>query len=162
MPSNIYGTNDHYDLDKSHVLSALVRKFTDAARSGTQEVTLWGTGSARREFIHVDDVAAALLFIMDHVDEPDIVNVGWGEDISIRELATLIAEKVKFEGKIVWDSSKPDGMPRKCVDTCKLRELGFQPSITLPEGIERTIEEYDAVLRRGPVLGSDHSPELPV
>ncbi len=145
VPSNIYGTNDHYDLEKSHVLSALVKKITDATLSGDPEVILWGTGLARREFIHVDDVASALLFFMGNVDTPDIVNVGWGEDISIKDLAELVAAKVGFKGNIIWDKSKPDGMPRKCMDTSKLQQLGFRPSINLPEGIERTIKEYKAL-----------------
>jgi GDP-L-fucose synthase len=151
MPCNIYGTNDHFDLERSHVLSALVRRFVDAQAQGSPSVTLWGTGSARREFIHVDDVADALLFLMDHYDRPDIVNVGTGTDVTIRELAGLIAGEVGYEGKIEWDPTKPDGMPRKCLDVSRLNAMGFRARVSLNEGIRRTIEEYRRLKGEGKV-----------
>jgi GDP-L-fucose synthase len=142
VPCNLYGTNDSFDPLNAHVLSALVKKFVDAVDSGTEGVTIWGTGSARREFMHVDDAAEAVLFMMQHPDCPQIINVGWGEEISIKELAGLIAQEAGFKGKLIWDKSKPDGMKRKCMDVCRMKALGFAPKITLKEGIRRTIEEY--------------------
>lgn len=142
MPCNIYGTNDHFDFQRSNVLSALVRRFVDAQDEGQPSVTLWGTGTPRREFIHVQDVAEALLFLMEHYDSPDIINVGTGVDVSIRDLGRLIAKQVGYEGEIRWDTSKPDGMFRKCLDVSKLTRLGFQARIGLEKGIERTISEY--------------------
>jgi GDP-L-fucose synthase len=152
MPCNIYGSHDHFDLQRSHVLSALVRRFVDAQDDGLSSVTLWGTGVARREFIHVDDVAEAILFLMEHADHPDIINVGTGEDISIRELALLVASKVGYTGEIRWDSSKPDGMLRKCSDISRLTKMGFRSCISLPEGIERTIAEYRQLKLEGKIL----------
>jgi len=143
MPCNIYGTNDHFSADKSHVLPALISKFVDAKDEHLKEVVLWGTGIARREFIHVEDAAKALIFLMhSNYNQPDIVNIGYGSDISILELAELIKKKVNFMGEISWDSTKPDGMLRRCMDVSKMRNLGYSPSITLQEGIERTIQEY--------------------
>jgi GDP-L-fucose synthase len=142
MPCNIYGTNDHFDFHRSHVLSALVRRFVDAQDDGAERVTLWGTGVARREFIHVQDVSDALLFFMDRCDRPEIINVGTGEDIPIRELANLIARRVGYRGEIMWDPTKPDGMPRKCLDVSKQTDMGFRPMIGLEEGVEITIAEY--------------------
>ena len=143
MPCNIYGTNDHFELDKSHVLSALIRKFVNAKDDNLEEVILWGTGIARREFIHVEDAAKALIHLMNSdYNQPDIVNIGYGSDISIHELAELIKSKVGFIGKISWDSTKPDGMLRRCMDVSKMRALGYSPAITLEKGIERTIQEY--------------------
>ena len=152
MASNIYGTGDHFDLQRSHVLSALVRRFVDAQDQGASSVTLWGTGTARREFIHVEDVAEALLFLMDNYNPPDIVNVGTGTDISIRDLASLIAREVGYTGEIYWDSSKPDGMPRKCLDVSRLTAMGFQARIGLEEGIRRTIAEYRQRKAEGRVI----------
>lgn len=150
MPSNIYGTNDHFELDKSHVLSALVRKFIDAVEENQGEITLWGTGIARREFIHVEDVAKSLVYLMNsNYESPDIVNVGTGSDISIKELAELIQQKTGFVGKLSWDSSKPDGMLRKCMNSAKLNKIGYFPSISLDKGIERTIDEYRILKRSG-------------
>jgi len=149
IPCNIYGTNDHFDLQRSHVLAALVQRFVDAQDKGASSVTLWGTGKARREFIHVDDVAEALLYLMDNYHSPDVINVGTGVDISIRDLATLIANEVGFTGEIDWDTSKPDGMPRKCLDISKLTALGFQPRIRLREGIRQTIAEYRELKKAG-------------
>jgi GDP-L-fucose synthase len=142
MPCNIYGTNDHFDLERSHVLSALIRRFVDAQDEQKPFVTLWGTGSARREFIHVEDVVEALLFLMANYKSTEIINVGTGTDVSIRELAAMIAREVGYMGEVRWDHSKPDGMPRKCLDTSKLTALGFQPAIFLEDGVRRTIVEY--------------------
>lgn len=142
MPCNIYGTRDHFDFEQSHVLSVLVRRFVDAQDKSAPYVTLWGTGVARREFIHVDDAAEALLFLMEHCSTSDIINVGTGEDISIRNLATLIAGIVGYTGEIRWDPSKPDGMPRKCMDISRLTKMGFRASMSLEKGIRQTIMEY--------------------
>jgi GDP-L-fucose synthase len=151
MPCNIYGTNDHFDLEQSHVLSALVRRFVDAVDDNKSSITLWGTGIARREFIHVNDVAEALLFLMNNYDSPEIINLGTGIDISIKELATLIADTVGYQGEICWDASKPDGMLRKCLETSKLTNTGFTPHITLEEGIQQTISEYRQLKQEGKV-----------
>lgn len=142
MPSNLYGTNDNFHPENSHVLSALVRKFCDAADHNESTVTVWGTGKARREFLHVDDLAEAVLLLIDRWHSPEIINVGAGDDISIRELAELIARKAGFSGQITWDTSMPDGMPRKLLDISKIAALGFQPRISLEQGIEQTIHEY--------------------
>ncbi|MBX3721885.1 MAG: GDP-L-fucose synthase [Turneriella sp.] len=142
MPPNLYGPNDSFDLKTSHVLSALVRRFHDAKETNTPDVTLWGTGSARREFMHVDDVAEALFFMMENYDSPDFINIGCGTDISIKELAILIAKKVGYGGEIKWDSSKPDGMLRKCMDVSRMKAAGFMPKIHLETGIENMISEY--------------------
>jgi GDP-L-fucose synthase len=142
MPCNIYGTGDHFDLQRSHVLSALVKRFVDAHDEGLPSVTLWGTGRARREFIHVSDVAAGLLFLMERHDDPGIVNLGTGGDVSIRRLASTIAEQVGYRGEILWDSSKPEGMPRKCLDIDRLNRMGFRAQVGLDNGIRRTIAEY--------------------
>lgn len=148
MPCNLYGTKDHYDPRHSHVISALVKKFVDAIEDNTPTITLWGTGSARREFMHVDDAAEAILFLMEHYDAPEFVNVGWGEDLSIKELATLISQEAGFEGELVWDPLKPDGMPRKCLDVARMKTLGFTPQIGLRAGIRQTIQEYKELTHR--------------
>ncbi|SRR6056297_2528215 len=142
MPCNIYGTGDHFDLQRSHVLSALVKRFCDAHDARATSITLWGTGSARREFIHVDDVVAGLQFLFEHDDSGQIINLGTGVDLSIAQLAQQVAEAVGFTGQIEWDTSRPDGMPRKCTDISRLQALGFQPQIDLAEGIRRTVAEY--------------------
>ena len=142
MPCNLYGTNDSFDPQNSHVLSALVKKFCDAADNGETSVTVWGSGQARREFLHVDDAARGILLLIDRWQSPEIVNLGSGTDISIRELAALIASKAGFTGELRWDTSMPDGMPRKLLDVSKIAALGFAPAISLEEGIERTIAEY--------------------
>jgi GDP-L-fucose synthase len=147
IPSNVYGTGDHFDLQNSHVLSALVRRFVDAVDERVQSVTVWGTGTACREFTHVDDVARAVLFFMRFVNTPDHINLGPGTDTTVRDLAQTIAAKAGFDGRIEWDTSKPDGMPRKVMDVQKLNELGFHTSVRLDEGIERTIVEYRALKR---------------
>lgn len=143
MPTNLYGPNDSFDdLENSHVLPALIRKFHEAKESGKKEVRLWGTGAARREFLHVDDLATAALFLMEHYDQSEIINVGTGKDVSIKELADLIKKITGFSGKISWDNSKPDGSPRKLLDVSKLHGLGWKHSVELEEGIERTYEWY--------------------
>jgi GDP-L-fucose synthase len=142
MPCNLYGTNDSFDPQSSHVLSALVKKFCDAADSAQTSVTVWGSGQARREFLHVDDAARGILLLIHRWHSPEIVNLGSGTDISIRELAALIASKAGFTGEVRWDTSMPDGMPRKLLDVSKIAALGFTPAISLEEGIERTIAEY--------------------
>ena len=142
MPTNLYGPNDNFDLLSSHVLAALLRKAHEAKTSGAKELVVWGSGKPRRELLHVDDLAAACLFLLQNYDSPEIINVGWGEDISIRELAELICEIVGFDGKLSWDTSKPDGTPRKLLDVSKLRSLGWRPSITLRDGIAATYQWF--------------------
>lgn len=141
MPTNLYGPNDNYDIEKSHVLPALLRKFITAKRSLAPEVVIWGTGTPRREFLHVDDLADACLFLMKQYDAPGLVNVGVGEDLSILELAQLVQRIVGYEGRISLDSSKPDGTPRKLMDISKLHALGWKATISLEEGIRRVYEE---------------------
>lgn len=145
MPCNLYGTGDHFDLERAHVLSSLVRRFVDARESAASKVTLWGDGTARREFLHVDDLVRAMLFFMESVESSEIVNVGPGDDVSILELATMIRELVGFQGGIEWDSGKPNGMPRKCLEVSKLKSLGFSPEVSLLEGLRRTISEYEVL-----------------
>ncbi len=135
MPTNLYGPQDNFDLQSSHVLPAMIRKFHDAKERGEGAVTLWGTGSPRREFLHADDLADACLYLLNHYDDPEIVNIGCGEDIAIRDLAETIRGIVGFEGEVVWDSSKPDGTPRKLMDVSKLTALGWKARIPLEEGI---------------------------
>ncbi len=142
MPCNLYGTGDSFDPQRSHVLSALVRRFVDATEQGVEAVTLWGTGSAKREFLHVDDLARATWLLMEKMESPEIINVGSGQDLSIRELAEKIAAATGYRGNINWDSTKPDGMPRKCLDISKIENLGFVPQISLDEGIQMMIAEY--------------------
>jgi GDP-L-fucose synthase len=149
MPCNLYGTGDHFDPEVAHVLSALVRRFVDATLDGDDTVTVWGTGTARREFMHVDDLAEAVLFMLERYDDAGFVNIGWGEDVSIRELAELIASRSGFTGRIAWDRTKPDGMPRKCLDVSRMRALGFAPQITLEQGVDRTIAEYREIRSGG-------------
>jgi GDP-L-fucose synthase len=142
MPTNLYGPGDNFDLETSHVLPALIRKFHEAKIAGEPSVTVWGTGTPRREFLHVDDLADAAVFLMENYDDEAIVNVGVGEDVSIRELAELVAEAVGFRGDITFDTSKPDGTPRKQLDVSKLLTLGWRPRIGLREGIEQTYRWY--------------------
>jgi GDP-L-fucose synthase len=139
MPTNLYGPEDDFDLESSHVLPALIRKFHEAKLERRAEVVLWGTGKPRREFLHVDDLADAAVFLMRSYSSPEIVNVGVGEDISIAELAVLVRDVVGFEGDIAYDTSKPDGTPRKLLDTSRLTALGWKPSIGLREGIAATL-----------------------
>lgn len=140
MPTNLYGPGDNYHPQNSHVLPALLRKFHEAKEAGSSQVTVWGSGNPRRECLHVDDLAAACEFLLEQENPPDWVNVGYGSDVSIRELAELIARAVEFEGEIVFDRSKPDGTPRKLLDSSRIRSLGWQPSIGLEEGIRQTYE----------------------
>jgi GDP-L-fucose synthase len=142
MPTNLYGPGDNFDLENSHVLPALVRKFHEARQRGAGEVVVWGTGAPRREFMHVDDLAAAAVFLMQRATEHTLVNVGTGEDISIRELAELIREIVGFTGQIHFDAAKPDGTPRKLLDVSRLRSLGWRARISLREGIAATYRWY--------------------
>ena len=142
MPTNLYGPNDNFDLVTSHVLAALLQKAHEAKISGAREIVVWGSGKPRREFLHVDDLAAACVFLLQKYNDPEIINVGTGEDVSIRELAELICEIVGFEGELAWDASKPDGTPRKLLDISKIRRLGWSPSISLREGIGRTYEWF--------------------
>ena len=142
MPTNLYGPNDNFDLNTSHVLPALIRKFHDAKAANASHVAVWGTGTPRREFLHVDDLADAALFLMDHYDAEEIVNVGTGEDLTIRELAAMIGEVTGYRGEVQFDSSKPDGTPRKVLDVSKLSKLGWRAKIALREGVEQTYAWY--------------------
>jgi GDP-L-fucose synthase len=142
MPTNLYGPNDNFDLVSSHVLPALLRKAHLAKEEGKRELVVWGSGKPRREFLHVDDLAAACVFLLEQYDSPDIVNVGCGEDISIRELAELICDIVGFKGELAWDTTKPDGTPRKLLDVSKIHALGWRHQIAFREGIARTYQWF--------------------
>ena len=157
MPCNIYGPGDSFDLDHCHVLSALVKRFSDAKLTNAPSVTLWGTGSARREFIYTDDVAEGILFCMLNKNVPSLINLGTGVDSSIKELAEMIASLVGYNGRLEWDHTKPDGMPRKCLDTTKMKACGFEAKMSLKTGIERVIEDYK--VRSIAALGSRNSKE---
>ncbi|MDH4229804.1 MAG: GDP-L-fucose synthase [Nitrospirota bacterium] len=155
MPTNLYGAGDNYDLSGSHVLPAMIRKFTEARERGDATVTLWGSGTPRREFLHVDDLADACLFLAervhaDHGGMP-LINAGWGKDISIRELAELVQKITGFSGDIVWDASKPDGTPRKLLDTSKLTALGWTPRIGLEDGVRQSAADFHAEREKGTV-----------
>ncbi len=152
MPTNLYGPGDNYHRENSHVLPALIRRFHEAQQAGQAEVTAWGTGSPKREFLHVDDLADACAFLLGMETPPDLINIGTGTDVSIRELTELVAEVVGFAGKIVWDSTKPDGTPRKLMDVSKLSALGWTARIALRDGVQRTYASFlkelsDGVLR---------------
>jgi GDP-L-fucose synthase len=142
MPTNLYGANDSFDLETSHVLPALLRKAHEAKTRNENKLIVWGTGKPRREFLHVDDLASACLLLLEKYDSPEIINIGCGEDITIRELAELICDVVGFEGELVWDATKPDGTPRKLLDISKIRALGWQPTIPLRQGIAQTYEWF--------------------
>src|SRR6267378_4421586 len=142
MPTNLYGPNDNFDLETSHVLAALVRKAHEAKAQNEKQLVVWGTGKPRREFLHVDDLAAACLLLLEKYDSPEIINIGCGEDVTIRELAELVCEVVGFEGKLVWDKTKPDGTPRKLLDVTRIRALGWQPTIPLRKGIAQTYQWF--------------------
>ncbi len=142
MPTNLYGPGDNYDLQNSHVVPALIRKFHEAKERGDADVPCWGSGSPRREFLHVDDLAAACLFLMENYDSKEHVNVGTGEDLPIKELAEMIREIVGFKGAIAWDSSKPDGTPRKLMDCSRIHALGWKHGIGLREGLTAVYEEF--------------------
>ena len=144
MPTNLYGPNDNFDLETSHVLAALLRKAHEAKTRNDRKLVVWGTGKPRREFLHVDDLAAACLLLLEKYDSPESINVGCGEDISIGELAELICEIVGFDGQLAWDTTKPDGTPRKLLDVSKIRALGWRPAITLRDGIKGTYDWFVA------------------
>jgi len=155
MPTNLYGPFDNFDLQSSHVLPAMIRKFHDARTEGRDEVQLWGTGSPRREFLHVDDLADACLFIMQRYDEAEHINVGTGEDLTIRELAEMVRDVVHPQARLVFDPSKPDGTPRKLLDVGRLQRLGWRPRIALREGVAATyawfLDNYDRLKNGGRV-----------
>jgi GDP-L-fucose synthase len=142
MPTNLYGPNDNFDLETSHVLAALLRKAHEAKTRKDRKLSVWGSGKPRREFLHVDDLASACALLLEKYDSPEIINIGCGEDISIRELAELICDVVGFDGELVWDTTKPDGTPRKLLDVTKIKALGWKPSIPLQEGIGQTYEWF--------------------
>jgi len=141
MPTNLYGTNDNYHPENSHVLPALIRRIILAKKNNVPKVVIWGTGTPRREFMHVDDLADACYFLLRNYNEAGLVNIGWGEDISIKEIAMLIAAEVGYTGALEFDTTKPDGTPRKLLDTTKINNLGWKPFIMLQEGIKRTVGE---------------------
>jgi GDP-L-fucose synthase len=151
MPTNLYGPGDNFNYQASHVLPSFIRRFVEAADSGVPQVTLWGSGSPRREFLHVDDLAKAVLLTATKYDSPLHLNVGTGEDIAIKELAHKVATATGFKGKIQWDLSKPNGTPRKTLDVSRVQALGWKPTITLDEGIESTIDWYKTASARGEV-----------
>ena len=143
MPSNLYGPNDSFDLKHSHVLSALVKKVVDAKHNNIHEIDIWGTGIARREFLHINDMANAIIYFMQNgIDELPFLNIGTGIEITILELLNLIITEIQFKGKVNWDKSKPNGMLRKCLDVTKMKNLGFKPKISLNEGLKQVIYEY--------------------
>jgi GDP-L-fucose synthase len=144
MPTNLYGPGDNFDLENSHVLPATIRKLHEAKLSGANEVVVWGTGNPRREFLHADDLADAALFLMQHYDDPEIINVGTGSDVTIRELAEIVRDVVGFRGNLVFDSTRPDGTPQKLLDVSKLSALGWQATIPLKAGIARTYAWYES------------------
>lgn len=158
MPCNLYGPGDSFDLASSHVLTALVRRFCDATLQGQGEVVLWGTGSAKREFLHVDDMVRACLLLLSEWRGPEIVNVGSGSDVSIRELASLVAWEAEYRGEIRWDSSMPDGMPRKCLDVSRLAALEFKPEIDLEQGVRQMVEEYGRRYQGSKPRGAEANP----
>jgi GDP-L-fucose synthase len=142
MPTNLYGPGDNFNLQNSHVLPALIRRFHEAKERGDAQVVVWGSGTPRREFLHVDDLADALVFLMKNYDGEDIVNVGWGKDVTIRELAELIRSTIGFDGSVEFDCTKPDGTPRKLLDTRRLQEIGWSPRIGLEDGLSSTYEWF--------------------
>ncbi|NEK84261.1 GDP-L-fucose synthase [Blastococcus saxobsidens] len=149
MPTNLYGPGDNFHPTGSHVLPALIRRFDEAARSGAPSVTVWGTGTPRREFLHVDDLARACVHLLEHYDEPEPINIGVGDDLSISEIAELVAETVGFEGSLEFDATKPDGTPRKLLDVSKIKGLGWEPRIGLREGLADTYRWYREQLDAG-------------
>ena len=148
MPTNLYGSGDNFDLENSHVLPALIRKFHEAKINNQNEIVVWGTGAPKREFLHVDDLADACIFLMNNYDNSEIINIGTDEDISIKELAEMIKEITGFTGEINWDASKPNGTPRKLLDVSKLHNLGWKHQINLPDGILSVYEWYQSVNQR--------------
>jgi GDP-L-fucose synthase len=154
MPTNMYGPNDNYDLNTSHVLPALIRKFHEAKMTGAPSVICWGTGTPLREFLYSDDLARGCVFVMNHYSEEQFINIGSGNEVSIRELAALVRSVVGFEGEISWDSSKPDGTPRKLMDSSRLRSMGWSPKISLEEGLGLAYEDFLARREAGPLVES--------
>ena len=144
MPSNLYGLGDNYDPHNSHVLPALIRRYSEAKQQALDEVTNWGSGEPRREFLFSDDLADATFFLAENYDGAEHVNVGSGTDLKIRELADLVAKHVGYQGKTNWDTSKPDGTPRKLMDSSKIQQMGWKPSTTIEEGIQLAVEDYRA------------------
>jgi GDP-L-fucose synthase len=142
MPTNLYGPGDNFSPEGSHVLPALIRRFHEAKQHGSPYVLNWGTGSPRREFLHAEDAARACLFLMEHYDDPEPINIGVGSDLSVRELSELVAEVVGYDGEIRWDPARPDGTPRKLLDVSKISGLGWSPSISLRDGLESTYRWY--------------------
>ena len=142
MPTNLFGPGDNYHPQHSHVVAALIRRFHEAKVNGTPQVVVWGTGTVRREFLYVDDLADACIFLLKNESAFDLVNVGVGDDVTVAELARTIAEVVGFQGEIVYDSSKPDGTPRKLVDTARLRAMGWSAKISLSEGLGRSYQDF--------------------
>jgi GDP-L-fucose synthase len=155
MPTNLYGPNDNFDLTQSHVLPALIRRFHDAKTNGEREVVIWGTGAAQREFLHVDDLADASVFLMEHYDDAEHVNVGTGEDLSIRELAEALRDVIHPDAQLVFDTSKPDGTPRKLLDVSKLHALGWRHRIGFRDGLAST---YRWFLENQGALRTSHAP----
>ena len=146
MPTNLFGTNDNYHPENSHVLPALIRRIFLAKQNNEPFVTIWGTGTPKRDFLHVDDLANACYFLLEHYNESGLINIGWGSDITIKELAELIVKHVGYEGSLLFDETKPDGTPRKLMDTHKINSLGWAPTISLEDGIARTIEEFEQIV----------------
>ncbi len=153
MPTNLYGPGDNYHLQNSHVMPALIRKFHEAKQAGKAEVAAWGTGSPKREFLHVDELADACAFLLNMANPPDLINVGTGTDVTIKELTEIVAEVVGFKGRIVWDATKPDGTPRKLMDVSKLTALGWRAQIGVREGVARTYGSFLAEQADGTVRG---------
>lgn len=149
MPTNLYGPNDNFELQGSHVLPAFIRRFVEASEKGASVETLWGTGSPKREFLHVDDLASAVVHLGNSYNAAEHLNIGTGEDLTIKELAELVAELAGFKGEIAWDSSKPDGTPRKVLDVAKAKSLGWSPKISLRDGIASTIDWYRSATANG-------------
>mgnify|MGYP000075315299 CR=1 FL=1 len=149
MPTNLYGPNDNFELQASHVLPAFIRRFVEAKAEGRAVETLWGTGSPKREFLHVDDLATAVVHLGENYDSSDHLNIGTGEDLTIKELADMVAKSAGFTGKIEWDSSKPDGTPRKVLDVSKVKSFGWAPKISLQDGIDSTIKWYIEATAKG-------------
>jgi len=142
MPTNLYGPRDNYHPENSHVLPALLRRFHEAKQSGAPSITLWGTGAPMREFLHVDDLAAALVYLLELEEPPNLVNVGFGSDVTIKQLAEIIRDVVGYEGEMIWDTSRPDGTPRKLMDSTRMRSLGWEPKIDLRTGVEQTYQSF--------------------
>jgi GDP-L-fucose synthase len=156
MPTNLYGPNDNYDLQNSHVLPALIRKFYEAKVDNRLSVEIWGTGMPKREFLHVDDLADACFFLMESYNDPEIINVGTGTDLSIKDVAMLIRDSVGYHGELVFNDSKPDGTPRKLMDTSKINGLGWFPKISLKDGIESVCKDYEIARQREFLKTVDH------